>query len=352
MDLEKIITSRDAKPEQIEEWLRIYRDDTRIPVVIIDSGFDTTHETITHKIWRNPKEKLNGIDDDGNGWIDDIMGWHRNVSKYLGIDIDSPNIHETIILRPQQPPISHGTHVASIALKNLDKFALVGFAGDMSHPDYLKRIGLFLKDHNIPFANMSFSYGNKRSPFAPESESFYELGTLIKENPQTLIVIAAGNQGMDLDLSEFKTYPPSFDYKNLLVVGALDTDDIIESELPNYKPVEFSDRGSETVDVFAPGVKVPGALVGAGILPMSGTSMASPYALNVVLSVYEENPNLTALEIKEIVIKTAYVPDKPLPCVSGGIIYPKRMLSVARLLAKNPSLTIDEAVSQIFKLEQ
>jgi len=354
LDIEKIITSRDAKPEQIKEWLRIYRDDTRIPVAIIDSGFDINHETLTHKIWKNPKEELNGIDDDGNGWVDDVMGWHRKVSKWFGLYTDSPNINETIILRFHEPPISHGTHVASIALEDLDKFALVGFAGDMSHPDYLKRIGHFLKDHDIRFANMSFGYGDRNSPFAPESESFYALEKLIKGNPQTLIVVAAGNDGGDFEAPSsipyshgFRSYPPSFPYENLLVVGALDADDLIESELQNYKPVDFSNVGDETVDVFAPGVKVPGALIGDGNIGLSGTSMASPYALNCVLSVYEENPNLTALEIKEIVIKTAYVPDKPLPCVSGGIIHPERMLSVARLLAKSPLLTIDEAVSNV-----
>lgn len=347
LNIEDIISGRDAKPEQIEEWLRIYRDKTRVPVAIIDSGFDISHPLLTHKMWDNPDEELNGVDDDGNGWVDDDMGWHRHESAWFDISIDSPNINEAIILGIYQIPLSHGTHVASIALKDLDKFALVGFAGDMSHPDYLKKISRFLKDHNILFANMSFGYGNEDDPFAPESASFRALEELIRENSQALIVVAAGNEGMDLDMYGVKSYPPSFSYDNLLVVGALDSDDIVESELPDYEVAYFSSTGDETVDIYAPGRKVPGALIGGGTIPMSGTSMASPYTLNCVLEMYEENPNLNALEIKEIIIKTAYIPKKPLPCVSGGILYPERALSVARLLAKNPLLSIDEAVSQV-----
>lgn len=351
LDIEKIITGRDAEPEQIDEWLRIYRDDTRTPVAVIDSGFDISHLSLTHKIWDNPKEVLNGIDDDGNGWIDDVMGWHREDRMVADVKVDSPNISETIVLQYKDIPLSHGTHVASIALEDLDKFALVGFAGDMSHPDYLKRINRFFNDHNILFANMSFAYGDKDGPFAPESDSFFALEDLIKENPQTLIVVAAGNEGGEFDSHSFKTYPASFHYDNLLVVGALDADDIVESELPNYKIADFSNRGHKTVDIFAPGRKVPGALIGDGTIRMSGTSMASPYALNCSLQIYEANPDLTSLEIKEIILKTAYVPEEPLPCVSGGIIHPRRMLDVARLLAKNPSLSIDEAVSQVLDSE-
>lgn len=352
LNIEGIITSRDASLEQIEKWLHIYRDDKRIPVAVIDTGFDISHPSLTHKIWKNPKEELNGIDDDGNGWIDDIMGWHRKESQYYNIDIDSPNINETLILKSHSPALSHGTHIASVALEGLDGYALVGFAGSADSDDFFRKIGSFLKDHKILFANMSFSLKNPYVADKDKPLGYFGLDELIRENQQTLFFVAAGNFGIDYDLQKFEDFPASFPYENILVVGALDTDEIVESELPNYKVTDYSNTGCRTVDIFAPGENVPGALVGGGTISKGGTSLSSPYALKRTLeNIHKENPNLTALEIKEIILKTAYVLEKPLPCVSRGIIYPRRMLDVARLLAKNPLLSIDEAVSKILDSE-
>lgn len=131
----------------------------------------------------------------------------------------------------------------------------------------------------------------------------------------------------------------------MVVVGALDADELIESNLPSYKSAEFSNIGTESVDIFAPGTDVSGALIGGSVIRKSGTSMASPYALNLALKIYEENPDLDTDKVKEIMLKTAYVnPDNPLQAVSKGIIHPDKALSVARMLKENPSLSVDEAV--------
>lgn len=347
LNIEDVILSKDTSPEQIRKWLQVYNS-KRTPVAIIDSGFDTNHDLLTYKLWKNPEEILNGKDDDNNGWADDIMGWNRHENKYMDININSPNINEIIVLRGHEHPSSHGTHVASITLKDTDKFALVGFAGDMTDPAYLNRISKFLKEHNILFANMSFGFGEMDSSFAPKTESFYALEKLIQENPQTLIFVSAGNDGADLEKSAFKSYPVSFPYDNLIVIGALDTDEIIESKLSSYRAACFSTIGVETVDIFAPGTDVEGALIGGGLVRKSGTSMASPYALNLALKIYEENPNLKPMEIKEIILKTAYVnPNDPLPAVSKGMIYPSKAIGVAKILKENPSLSVEEAVSQV-----
>jgi len=343
LNIEDVILGKDASPEQVQKWLQVYNSN-RMPVAIIDSGFDINHDLLTYKLWKNPKETLNGKDDDDNKWVDDVMGWNRHENKYLEINIDSPNINEAIILRNHEPPFSHGTHVASIALKDTDKFALVGFAGDMTNPAYLNRISNFLKGSNILFANMSFGFGDKDSAFAPKAESFYALENLIKDNPQTLFFVAAGNDGRDLDNS-VPSFPPSFPYKNIIVIGALDTDDLLESKLSSYMPAEFSNTGVETVDVFAPGTDVKGALIGGGDIRKSGTSMASPYSFNLGLKIYKENPDLDTQKIKEIILKTAYVNlDNPLPCVSKGIIHSSKALEVAKILKGNHSLTVEEAI--------
>ncbi len=196
---------------------------------------------------------------------------------------------------------------------------------------------------------MSFGFGNVESAFAPKTESFYALEDLIKNNPQTLIFVAAGNDSVDMDKSVSKNYPPSFPYDNLIVIGALDTDEIVGSKLSSYKAAWFSNTGLETVDIFAPSTDVEGALIGRGTIRKSGTSMGSPYSLNLALKIYEENPNLKPMEIKEIMLKTAYVnPDNPLPCVSKGIIHSNKALEVAKMLKGNPPLTVEEAIVKLY----
>ncbi|MBM3200453.1 hypothetical protein FJZ53_05940 [Candidatus Woesearchaeota archaeon] len=350
LNIEDIILSRGLSKEQSDELLKVYRS-KRTPVAIIDSGFDINHPSLAHKVWKNPKEELNGVDDDKNGWTDDIMGWNKQQNKMIDLDIDSPNINEIIVIHGDGTPLSHGTHVASITLKDLDSFALLGFAGDMTDPAYLNKISHYLKENNILFVNMSFGFGNVEGQMSPRPESFHALEDLIKNNPQTLFFVASGNDYRDIDKGT-KSYPPSYDFKNMLVIGALDTDELLESKLSVYKPADFSNIGEESVDIFAPGTDVNGALIGGGNIRKSGTSMASPYALNLGLRIYQENPNLKTSQIKEIMLKTAYVPEKPLPAVSKGIIQPSKALAVAKMLKDNPSIGIEEAVIKIMACQE
>jgi len=357
LNIEEIISGKDADPEQIEKWLKVYNDTNRIPTVIIDTGFDIKHDLITHKLWKNPKEILNGIDDDGDGFIDNVIGgWYLDKSK--GFGINSPNINERLVLDAtanlyRNTPFSHGAHVASVALKDLEKFALVGFAGDVSNPDYLKKINSFIKQNNIRFVNMSFTFWNPKSPFAPNRESFDEMERMIQENPETLFFIAAGNKERDLDSNpNYRSYPASLPYENIIVVGALDAPNIIEDELPNYKVAKLSNIGNETVDFFAPGNRIPGALIGGGTKRIGGTSTSGPYAYNIALKMYSKNPMLSGRDIKRILLKTVYInPKGPLTCVSKGIIHPKRAQDVASLLAKNPSISLEDAIQQIIILQ-
>jgi hypothetical protein len=77
--------------------------------------------------------------------------------------------------------------------------------------------------------------------------------------------------------------------------------------------------------------------------------MGSPYSLNLALKIYEENPNLKPMEIKGIILKTAYVNlDNTLPCVSKGIIHPSKALEVAKMLKGNSSLTVEEAIVKLY----
>jgi hypothetical protein len=329
LDLEKIIRNRDEPPALIKERLGIYNKVGKEPVVIIDSGFDVSHPLLTHRFWKNPLEKIDGIDNDGNGWVDDIMGW-----QYDPLDkVDSPNINEIFFQQAGDVPISHGTWVSSIAIKDLDNVAIIGFAGDLWRPEYIKKINAFLKQHHIRFVNMSYTYLDLDVPrFTP---LFEELEKMITENPQTLFCVAACNHAINLDKLPERIYPAFFTRycDNVISVGALETHDIHERKLSEYKIAEkFSNTGNTNVDIFAPGVEVPGADAGGGQIKLNGTSASSPYVLNVALKMFKENPNLKPFEIKEIILKSAFVKDtkNPFPCVSRGIIFPGKAIKMAR----------------------
>lgn len=330
LNIEDIIVKNNS-PEEAARKIAIFRDITREPVMVIDTGFDILHPDLTHKLWNNPKDPMDGIDNDDNGYVDDVFGWQHQNDPTLGLAINRNNINETLFITHFPYPVSHGTHVASVALKDVDHFGLIGIAGDVAFVDLLKHSLQTIKETKTRFVNMSFSISYPEHPQAPDRESFYFLEKMLKDNPETLFVVAAGNaRGVDLDEPGNKDYPASYNYDNMLVVGALDTAEMDYSKRQNYQAAVFSKYGNKTVDIFAPGQQVIGAEVGGGQIPLNGTSMAAPYVTNVVLKIATINPELTPMQIKDILMKTAYIPNKRLPCVSGGMIDPEAAFEMAK----------------------
>ncbi|HEY1079645.1 MAG TPA: S8 family serine peptidase [Bdellovibrio sp.] len=287
----------------------------RQPVVIIDTGFDYHHPEISRVL----SQKHLGLYDDPQL-----------------LRTGSADIREVVMLpldRKPPFPISHGTHVASLAFKNIQKFELVGFAGDYSQAAYLEHISEFIKQQRVPFANMSFGFGTKENPFGVNDQSRFALINLLASNPETLFVIAAGNGAMEVHQERNDDLPASAPVKNKLVVAAInraDYEDYRKITAP-VKLTSFSNFGEEEVDLAAPGDDVNGALIGGGSVRLSGTSMAAPLALNSVMKIKEINPALKALEIKRLLCETAFIPSEPLPVRCKGTLDERRAVLAAQL---------------------
>jgi hypothetical protein len=342
LDILQTIKQQSLDYNEKERRKKVYL--TPKPVaVIMDSGFDIGHIDLSYKFYKNSAETIDELDNDNNGFIDDIMGWYVNDD---GSELNNPT-EQIYVNSKSGAPISHGTHVASIAFKGVESTSLLGFAGDYSNSSYISRITKELKRLNVQLFNMSFGFGTTRHPFAPGTESFFAIDQLIKNSDKTLFFIAAGNSGSNLD--KYPDYPASTSYENTLVIGAIKSNGVNYYENINFKLTEFSSYGEKTVDIFAPGYNVNGAMAGGGNLKLSGTSMAAPWIMNVALKMKEKNSELSAQMVKKIIMKTALLPSdgRRLPCVSGGVIHPKRAIAVAEYLKNNPNSDLSSALEMV-----
>ncbi len=299
------------------------KSQNRFKFAIIDSGYDYNHIELAHQWWQNPLDPLDGIDNDGNGWVDDVFGWEQVR------DIGLPTESSTSLARDQRP-LSHGTHVAHIATRDLFGAALIGFAGDYTRPSYIKKISEFIKTHQIKIVNMSLGLPSDIRNNMGLRDAVNAYKKMVADNPQTLFVFAAGNSAVDIDEYSNRQWPANIKGKNTLTVGALNTDHLDPKHYDSYELAYYSNFGVKNVDILAPGTGIEAASLGGGLIKHSGTSMASPFMVNLALKLWMEFPTLLASEVREIFIESAYQMSSKPKVLAGGFAN----LQAARELAK------------------
>ena len=357
IDLQTLYADHDLPDHEVNRRLRLSRDRSRTPILVIDGGIDISHPDLAHKMWRNPREAANGRDDDGNGLVDDIFGISDN--PRLGHPVQDLRLP-----RFGLPPFSHGTLVAAIATHGRENAAIMA-ASEMTAINsaaLLPRIEQLIKSHGVRFTTMSFIFDRQFLGMGSGAQRPHQIEQLIRNTTRTLHVAAAGNgapiNGMGFNVDRYRQdgdlVPVMLPHDNLLVVGALDASRLELEDYANYRLADFSNVGELSVDILAPGSRLCGARMGGGTVCQSGTSFSAPYLLNHgVLSVAEANPDLTIYEIKEILMKTAYIPDldDPFPVRSGGILHPGRAVAAARWLAAYPGASVHTAVLAVRRAE-
>ncbi|MCW8193449.1 S8 family serine peptidase [Proteobacteria bacterium 005FR1] len=256
---------------------------------VIDTGIDYTHSDLKANMWRNPGEIAgNGVDDDGNGWVDDVHG--INAIQGNGSPLDDEG---------------HGTHVAgSIAGRGNDgigisgvmweakliacKFLNANGEGELAHAltcmDYFST----LADAGVDITATNNSWGG-----GPAS-SLLESAISGHNERGILFVAAAGNERFNLDNTA--SYPASYDLPNVISVAAIDSSGSL---------AWFSNWGPNSVDIAAPGVDILSAGLGNTWLHASGTSMAAPHVTGILGLAKDAAPALTAAELKQQLLDTA-----------------------------------------------
>jgi subtilisin family serine protease len=274
-------------------------------IAVIDSGVDYNHNDLKANMWINPNEIAgDGIDNDNNGYIDDIYG----IDTY---NDDSDPMDDN----------DHGTHVAgTIAAKGNNSLGVVGVnwntkiiackflsrtgrgttIGAIKCLDYLAK--LKTQGINIIASNNSWGGGDY-------SQALYDVIKL-NQDKGILFVAAAGNSNENND--EIESYPSNYDLSNIISVAATNNKDEL---------AYFSSYGKQKVHVAAPGVKILSTVTNNNYKSFNGTSMATPHVTGLIGLLKTNDQSLNMKQIKALLISSS----KPVAglknkILSGGVI--------------------------------
>ena len=265
-------------------WKEGFTGSRKVLVAVLDTGMDWNHPDLQANLYTNPGEIAgNGVDDDHNGFVDDVHGW--NFYDNNNIPMDDHN---------------HGTHCAGIigaAGNNSVGIAGINWNVSLMPLKFLSSQGSGSTDKAIDAINyatmmkvnvMSNSWGGNGW-----SQGMYDAIKHARDGG-VLFVAAAGNEAHNND--DEATYPAGFELDNVVSVAATDNRD---------KLGIFSNYGQTTVHVAAPGVRIWSTVRGGDYASMSGTSMATPFAAGVAALVMSAHPELSYSEVKDRLIRTS-----------------------------------------------
>lgn len=283
-------TQSNADTKVTESWSAMSSSSSEVPVVaIIDTGVDYNHTKFvqTGAIWVNPGEiPNNGIDDDGNGYIDDVRGWNFFSNNNNPMDDEDHGSHVAgIVLGVTQNlfPISPETlQPAKIRLMPL-KF--LGADGSGSTSAAISAVYYAVRNH-AQVINNSWGGGSYSQALHEALTYAYSEGVVI--------ATAAGNNSRNND--SYPMYPANYPVPSQLSVAATNDMDTIAS---------FSNYGSSTVHVAAPGVGIYSTVPGNYYRYMNGTSMAAPFVAGLAALAVREAPNLSGYQIRNLILNSA-----------------------------------------------
>ncbi|HNX10938.1 MAG TPA: S8 family serine peptidase [bacterium] len=300
------------KIQAYEAWDKINASPSAV-IAVIDSGVQISHPELKDNIWVNSREiPGNEIDDDHNGFIDDINGWD--------FVLNTPNPEPKFSEKYNDSGISHGTMIAGvISATGNNSYGVAGVtwqsklmalralndSGEGRMADVVRAID-YAVSNGADIINLSFSTPSYSEALKGALERAYRAGVIV--------VAAAGNEqasGQGYNLDQTPLYPVCYQGDNgeNLVIGVGATD-ALDQKTP------FSSYGSQCIDISAPGVSFfstatynPDAYQGQFNKYFdgywSGTSLAAPLVSGTLALVREANPNLSRDEIINVVLRSA-----------------------------------------------
>ncbi len=273
----------------------LFTGDPNLVIGVIDGGTDLSHPDLAPNAWTNPGEiPGNGIDDDNNGYVDDVNGW-----DFFDEDND-----------PRGG--DHGSHVSgTIAAKGNNNLGVTGVVWDAkimplrfigpssgSTADAIRAIE-YANNFDVRVTNNSWGGGGF-------SQSLFNAINAARAN-NSLFVAASGNDGAG-DAS----YPARYSLDNVIAVAATDRNDNMAG---------FSNVNATNVDIAAPGVAVVSTVPASSYASFQGTSMASPHVAGVAALLIGARPDLSYSDVRDAILSTA----RPVPgfqslVAAGGVV--------------------------------
>ena len=305
----------DADIDAPEAW-SVTTGSANVVVAVIDTGTDLTHPDLAPNLWTNPGETAgDGIDNDGNGYIDDMHGWNFVAGN------NSPNDDH-----------GHGSHTAGTVgaaggnalgvtgvcqTVRLMPLKFLSASGSGTDSDAMEAV--IYATENGAFLSSNSWGGGPNDPLMQEA-------ILAADTAGVGFVAASGNSGVNGDL--YPEYPASYEAPNVISVAATDRTDAL---------AWFSNYGAQSVHLAAPGVQVYSTTMSGGYTTMSGTSMATPHVSGAAALLKAANPALTFSQIKAMLLsQTDAKASLAGKTITGG------RLNVAKALvpATGPALTL------------
>ena len=265
-----------------------------VVVGIVDSGMYLTHPDLGGNVWTNPNEVINGIDDDGNGFIDDVYG--ANVVAGSGNPQNSVDAHGTMVAGIIGAVGNNGAGICGVnwstnllPVRFTDNNGLGSSASAVAAIDYLVDLKL---NHGINVVTLVTPWGSS------SEDPALEQAVRDASDAGIIIVAAAGNgePGVDTDLTPW--YPAAYTrtFPNVISVGSVASDETYSV---------FSNYGVNTVDLAAPGEHIYSTSVDSTYAYGSGTSLAAAHVAGVIALCSSLSPSLAADQIRAIILQTS-----------------------------------------------
>lgn len=270
-----------------DAW-RLYDGGSRdVVVALVDTGIDYTHEDLAGRIWTNTDEiPGNGIDDDGNGYVDDVYGWNF-YSGTNDVYVGTEDAHGTHGAGTIAANAGNGVGIAGIVqsdhVKVMAVKALGGSDGSGTTASIIQAIQ-YAEANGAQICNLSLG----------SSQNDPALYRTIASS-KMLFVVAAGNDGTDLETAP--SYPASYDLDNLIAVANIRYDGELDPT---------SSYGAASVDLAAPGSYILSTTPGNTYSYMTGTSMAAPMVSAAAAMVYSAFPKATLADVKDILLASVH----------------------------------------------
>jgi subtilisin family serine protease len=251
-------------------------------VAVIDSGVDYNHPDLKKNIWSNTAERFGrtGVDDDSNGYVDDVYGWDFANNRPNAMDDNNHGTHCAGIIGAER----NGVGVIGISPKVRImplKFLAANGSGDLYSALLALRYATRMGARVISNSWGGGGYSQLMSQVIQEAVS-----------RGVLVVAAAGNAASDNDAQP--TYPAN--YPGVISVASSDPIDAMSG---------FSNYGSTSVMVAAPGSQVLSTIPGSKLAAYSGTSMAAPQVSGALALALSVAPSASVEELKDRLCSTS-----------------------------------------------